>query len=94
MIHQAYILQTAAQARVQFFETLIRGDDRRQLRVVTVVEQLKELLLRPGRAGVGAKVIENQQRRGTQLVEQGCRRLPRCWGRRPRAGDRASQAQP
>jgi hypothetical protein len=35
-----------------------------------VVEQLKELLLGPGGAGVGSQVVQNQQGRRAQLFKQ------------------------
>ena len=65
-----HIQQATAQPRIQIFQPLVGRDHRGQLRVVAMVEQLKELLLRPRAAALRAQVIQNQQRRGAQLLKE------------------------
>ena len=62
--------QAHAQALVEAVDAEVGGDDRRQLGVVAVVEDLEELFLRPGRRVLRAEVVEDEHRRVAHLLEQ------------------------
>ena len=55
--------QAGAQPLVDALQAEVGRDDGRQLGVVAVVEDLEQLLLRPGRGVLRAEVVQDQHRR-------------------------------
>ena len=55
---------------VELIETVVARDDCGELRVVAVVEELKQLLLGPGCAGLGAEIVQDQQLGAPNCLEE------------------------
>src|SRR4051794_34957527 len=63
------IEQTREDSLVDLVVTLVRGHDRRQPLDVAVIDDLVELLPRPGGSVLGSQVIEHEQRGAANLIE-------------------------
>src|SRR5439155_24431924 len=64
------VAQPALQAGIELGRVEIGGEDGGQLRVVAVVDELKELFLRPGSRALYAEVVENGNGCGPNELEQ------------------------
>src|SRR5438046_7562335 len=64
------VAQPALQAGIELGRVEIGGEDGGQLRVVAVVDELKELFLRPGSRALYAEVVENENGCGPNELEQ------------------------
>ena len=66
---QAGVDHARADPNLNRFQIFVGGNDGRQLGIITMVEDLVELFLSPGRVALRAKVVENEQRRIAHLFE-------------------------
>ncbi len=74
-----HVEHARAQPGIDLLVFLAGGDHRRQRCIVAIIQELKELLARPGGCALGAQVVENQQRRAAISSKRRSYEVP-AWG--------------